>query len=88
MNVKFLMSSPDMGVRPGAFVCVCTHFSLLLVLVLGQVSTVLIKLGGQFAGHLEGTVDFDQASTSRLSFRAEAGLVTVPQWAFCHGSLC
>lgn len=80
MNVKFLMSSSDRGVRPGAFVNVCTHFSLLLELVLGQESTVFIKLGGQFAGHLESTVDFNQTSISRLSFRVEAGLVTMVPW--------
>lgn len=80
------MSSPNMRVRPEAFARVYTHLSLLVV-VLGQESTVLIKRGGQFAGHPESTVGLDPDSyISVLQSRGRAGDSAL--WAFYHGSLC
>lgn len=53
----------------------------------GSGKYVLIKLGNQFAGHPGSTVGLDTNSHIWLSFTAEAGLVMVLPWAFCHESV-
>lgn len=74
-----------MGVRPGTFECVCTHV-VEVVEVLGQESTVLIHLGGQFAGDLESTIGLDSDSNIHAVFQSRGSVghgatVSLLPWA-------